>query len=200
MSESSNQRGDLCITRCAWCAGVEGWHKFRVISSTITTNSMSLSTEALFTAALGLQSPWQVKHVELSTAKRRIDFEVECKSRLLSCPHCGHADQGIHDRVDKSWRHLDFFQYEAWLHAPVPRVACTACGKTTQVQVPWAREGSGFTLLFETLALSLCKELPVAQAARATEGAQPQAVAAHWPLRQGGTGQRRHEPGAPHRY
>jgi hypothetical protein len=58
-----------------------------------------------------------------------------------------------------SWRFLDSFQY-------VPRAACTACGKTTQVQVPWAREGSGFTLLFEALALSLCKELPVAQAAR----------------------------------
>lgn len=126
---------------------------------------MSLSTEALFTAALGLQTPWQVKHVELSTVKRRIDFEVQCTAKRLSCPHCGHADQGIHDRVSKSWRHLDFFQYEAWLHAPLPRVACTACGKTTQVQVPWAREGSGFTLLFEALALSLCKELPVAQAA-----------------------------------
>ena len=127
---------------------------------------MSLSTEALFTAALGLQSPWQVKHVELNTAKRRIDFEVECKAQRLVCPHCGHAGQGIHDRVSKSWRHLDFFQYEAWLHADVPRVACTACGKTTMVTVPWAREGSGFTLLFEALALSLCKELPVAQAAK----------------------------------
>lgn len=52
------------------------------------------------------------------------------------------------------------------MHAEVPRVACTACGKTTQVPVPWAREGSGFTLLFEALALSLCKELPVAQAAQ----------------------------------
>ena len=31
--------------------------------------------------------------------------------------------------------------------------------------MPWAREGSGFTLLFEALALSLCRELPVAQAA-----------------------------------
>lgn len=127
---------------------------------------MSLSTEALFTAALGLQSPWQVKHVELSTAKRRIDFEVQCNAKRLSCPHCGHETQGIHDRVSKSWRHLDFFQYEAWLHADVPRVACTACGKTTMVTVPWAREGSGFTLLFEALALSLCKELPVAQAAQ----------------------------------
>jgi transposase len=47
----------------------------------------------------------------------------------------------------------------------VPRIACTACGKTTQMDVPWAREGSGFTALFEALALSLCQELPVRQAA-----------------------------------
>lgn len=32
--------------------------------------------------------------------------------------------------------------------------------------MPWAREGSGFTLLFEALALALCQDLPVAQAAR----------------------------------
>jgi hypothetical protein len=32
--------------------------------------------------------------------------------------------------------------------------------------VPWAKEGSGFTLLFEALALSLAQELPVAQTAR----------------------------------
>lgn len=32
--------------------------------------------------------------------------------------------------------------------------------------MPWAREGSGFTLLFEALALTLCRELPVNQAAR----------------------------------
>jgi transposase len=84
----------------------------------------------------------------------------------MTCPHCGVVDQGIHERVRRSWRHLDFFQFEAWLHADIPRVKCTACGHTSQVSVPWAREGSGFTLLFEALALSLCKELPVAQTAR----------------------------------
>jgi len=71
----------------------------------------------------------------------------------------------VHDRLTREWRHLDFFQFEAWLHAEVPRVACSACGKTGQIDVPWAREGSGFTALFEALALSLCKELPVRQAA-----------------------------------
>ena len=71
----------------------------------------------------------------------------------------------MHDRLTREWRHLDFFQFEAWLHAEVPRVACSVCGKTSQIDVPWAREGSGFTALFEALALSLCQELPVRQAA-----------------------------------
>ena len=127
---------------------------------------MSVAVETLFTTALGLQAPWVVKEVELNTVKRRIDFQVGCDAKHLGCPACGAAGQGIHERVERSWRHLDFFQFEAWLHADVPRVKCDACGKTTQVAVPWAREGSGFTLLFEALSLSLCRELPVNQAAR----------------------------------
>lgn len=126
---------------------------------------MSIAVEALFTSALGLQAPWSVTKVELDTAKRRIDFEVACEAKKLPCPSCGVNGQGIHDRIRRDWRHLDFFQYEAWLHAEVPRVDCSACGKTSLVEVPWARPGSGFTLLFEALALSLCQSLPVAQAA-----------------------------------
>lgn len=128
---------------------------------------MSIQIEALFTSALGLQPPWAVRDVRLDTAKHRIDFDVECKQALLACPACGSASQKVHDRLTRSWRHLDFFQYEAWLHAEVPRVGCTACGKTTQISVPWAREGSGFTLLFEALALTMCQDLPVRQTARA---------------------------------
>lgn len=126
---------------------------------------MSVGVETLFTAALGLQAPWSVSEVDLNTAKRRIDFTVTCGEHRLACPHCGTPEQGIHDRVDKQWRHLDFFQFEAWLHAKVPRVKCNSCGKTTQIEVPWARPGSGFTLLLEALALSLCGHLPVSQAA-----------------------------------
>lgn len=126
---------------------------------------MSIVVEALFTTALGLQAPWVVSKVELDTAKRRIDFEVSCDAKQLPCPACGMNGQGIHDRIKRSWRHLDFFQFEAWLHAEVPRVDCSACGKITQAEVPWARPGSGFTLLFEALSLSLCQTLPVAQAA-----------------------------------
>lgn len=126
---------------------------------------MGIGIESLFTSALGLSAPWRVEKVKLDTALRRIDFELTYDAKRLSCPVCGLVEQGIHDRQKRAWRHLDFFQYEAWLHADVPRVACSGCGKTTQVGVPWAREGSGFTALFEALALSLCQELPVRQAA-----------------------------------
>lgn len=126
---------------------------------------MGVGIEALFTSALGLQAPWSVEKVELDTARRRIDFELTCKANRLPCPQCQAGGQGVHDRLKRQWRHLDFFQYEAWLHAEVPRIVCTACGKTTQMDVPWAREGSGFSALFEALALSLCQTLPVRQAA-----------------------------------
>ena len=126
---------------------------------------MGVGVEALFTSALGLRPPWVVEGVKLDVAAKRIDFEVNCSGSLLSCPACGVASQPVHERLRRSWRHLDFFQFEAWLHADVPRVACAACGKTTQLAVPWARAGSGFTAAFEALALALCRELPVRQAA-----------------------------------
>ena len=77
---------------------------------------MSVGIEGLFTSALGLVPPWEVDKVELDTARRRIDFELRCSAKALACPHCGAADQRIHDRLRRSWRHLDFFQFEAWLH------------------------------------------------------------------------------------
>ena len=126
---------------------------------------MNAGVEALFTSALGLQPPWVVEDVKLDVPSKRIDFEVSCSGVLLSCPVCGAAAQPVHDRLRRKWRHLDFFQFEAWLHADVPRVACGSCGKTTQLTVPWARPGSGFTAAFEALALAVCRELPVRQAA-----------------------------------
>ena len=97
---------------------------------------MSIGMEALFTSALSLQPPWVVEDVKLDVPAKRIDFEVSCLGALLSCQACGAAWQPVHDRLRRSWLHLDFFQFEAWLHADVPRVACGSCGKTTQLNVP----------------------------------------------------------------
>jgi transposase len=74
----------------------------------------------------------------------------------------------VHDTVDKTWRHLDFFQHRALLHARLPRVRCPEHG-VRQVSVPWARPGSGFTLLFEALVLSFAAAMPMAKVAVMTQ-------------------------------
>jgi transposase len=134
---------------------------------------MGISVEGLFTTALGLVPPWEVESVDLDQAAHRIEFRVRSNTHRFTCPACGVLDQPRHDGVARKWRHLDFFQFEAWIHCQVPRVACGGCGKTSQVDVPWAKPGSGFTLLFEALALSLARHMPVAQVAallRTTDG------------------------------
>ena len=88
----------------------------------------------LFTAALQLADPWKVIDVSFSDAaggKRELRITVgygpdsrfhcpEAKCREESCP--------VHDTAERTWRHLDFFQYKAYIHALVPRVACPAHG------------------------------------------------------------------------
>jgi len=53
------------------------------------------------------------------------------------------------------------FQHQAYLTARVPRVECPE-HKVRLVAVPWARERSGFTLLFEALVMAMVSEMPIA--------------------------------------
>lgn len=131
---------------------------------------MSNGMNELFTAALGLSSPWQVSAVRFEQAVNEIHFDVSCEVRRLPCPRCGAADQPIHDRLARDWQHLHFFQFRAFVHAEVPRVRCAVCGErgepeVHQVSVPWARERSGFTLLMEALVVTLVRMsgMPVRQ-------------------------------------
>jgi transposase len=55
---------------------------------------------------------------------------------------------------------MDFFQHQAFIIARVPRVQCPGCG-VRQIAVPWARAGSGFTLLMEGLILEMSRSTPV---------------------------------------
>jgi len=83
----------------------------------------------------------------------------------FSCPCCGAAECRVYDARPLTWRHLDFWEHTTYLNARVPRVRCDACG-VKKARVPWAREGSGFTLLFEDHVMKLVRDMPVAPAAR----------------------------------
>ena len=120
----------------------------------------------LFQLALGLVPPWQVKACAFDAERKRLDIEIDFfRGGRFPCPECAKADCPVHDTSMQEWRHLDFFQHQAFLHARTPRVTCPDCG-VKQIAVPWARKNSGFTLLFEALTMTLVTHMPVAAVAR----------------------------------
>lgn len=120
----------------------------------------------LFEMALGLIPPWLVEASRFDVEGERLDITINfAAGGRFACPACGAAECPAHDTEDKSWRHLNFFQHVCYLHARVPRVRCAQCGVKT-VAVPWARAGSGFTLLFEAFVMVLARQMPVAAVAR----------------------------------
>jgi len=116
--------------------------------------------------ALSIEPPWVVTKSEFDAAARRLDIHLDfARGSRFDCPECGVAGCPAYDSEEKTWRHLNFFQHEAYLHARVPRVTCKECG-IKQVPVPWARSDSGFTLLFEALVMAMVQAMPVAVVAR----------------------------------
>jgi len=120
-----------------------------------------MNSDKIFALALGLETPWYLSNVEL-------EQEGGKKILHLYVDHTkGHYKDSegksrVHDRLDRKWRHLNFFEHECYIHCKVPRLKEDQSGKIKQVQVPWARHGSGFTLLFEAFSMCLIEqEMPV---------------------------------------
>ena len=102
----------------------------------------------LFEQALGLEHPWYVDKTEFEPKTGKLDLHLNFEAGgMFECGGCGGEGRKAYDTAWKRWRHLNFFQHEAFLHAPAPRVKCPSCG-IRRARLPWARPRSGFTLLF----------------------------------------------------
>jgi len=121
-----------------------------------------MNSDKIFDLALGLSAPWQISKVEML-----ID-EASKKALHIHIGYSGNhfvdesAKSTVHDRKERQWRHLNFFEHECYLHCKVPRILDKSSGKIRQVEVPWARSNSGFTLMFEAFSMALIElEMPV---------------------------------------
>ena len=121
-----------------------------------------MSPNALFQAALQLKgTPWRVVRSDFNGEPPTLEIGLDfARGSQFPCPQCGELC-GAYDTVEKRWRHLNFFQYRCELVATVPRLHCAEHG-VHLVRVPWASEGSGFSLLFEAFVMLLAKQMPVA--------------------------------------
>lgn len=123
-----------------------------------------METTQLFELALGLGEYWKVTQCRFEGEPKKLILKLEPARGLhWKCPECEKCGP-VHDTVEKTWRHLNFFQYETELVAKVPRCRCEKHG-VKLIEVPWARKESGFTLMFEAFVMLLCQQMPVADVA-----------------------------------
>ena len=124
-----------------------------------------LNHEKLFAAALQINEPMYVKNIEFDQDNGELHIYIDFKKGAkFTCPICGLEDLDVHDTDEKTWRHLNFFQYKAYLHCRTPRTKCPKDG--VHLTTPaWAAPGSGFTLLFEAFVLQLTMYMPVLKVA-----------------------------------
>jgi transposase len=128
-----------------------------------------MQTHEVFALGLGLVKPWFVLEVKFTPGINPLVGQVDITigfERGSRFPDDTQALCPVHDTVRRTWQHMNFFQHKCLVHCNVPRIRTTS-GQTLQVEVPWAAPSSGFTLLFEAMAMLLVEnEMPVNKAAR----------------------------------
>lgn len=127
--------------------------------------------EGQFEELLHIPEPWYIDRVDFSLETKRLDVYVKFRKRaVFPCSDCGAPDQPVKDIAakDRTWRHLNFFEYPCYIHAELPRTHCGQCNRMMRVNVPWALDKPKhyFTLHFDALIITLAKDMPMNNVAR----------------------------------
>ena len=130
-------------------------------------------TKELFQMALNVTDPWFVNDLKFDVESKRLDVYIDFKKGSTFSFFDKEEDREIvglkaYDTSNKTWKHLNFFEHECYLHTRVPRVKLPN-GKVKQIQTPWEGLSNGFTLLFEAFLLQLCQAMPVSKVAKITK-------------------------------
>ena len=66
----------------------------------------------LFSAALRIEEPIYIDEIVFDQAKGELRIHMNFRrGGRFACAECGEAELPVHDTVEKTWRHLNFWQY-----------------------------------------------------------------------------------------
>ena len=125
---------------------------------------MEFGQEKLFEIALNIEEPLYIDKVEFKKEEGELHLYIDFKKgSRFRCTICQEEGKTVHDTKRKTWRHLNFFQYKAYIHFRTPRTKCDEDG-IHRINPPWAGKGD-FTLLMDLMIMQLAKHMAVKQIA-----------------------------------
>ena len=123
--------------------------------------------DKMLAGSLQLEEPWYIKGAEFRAEEGAIHVNVGIRpGARLVCPKCGKATKRYgYEPGERIWRHADCLFYPCYVHCKRPRVLCDECG-IIQINAPFERKNSRFTLMFEGYAMLIMADMPRRKASR----------------------------------
>ena len=123
--------------------------------------------EKMVAGSLDLQEPWYVVTAEFNPEKEAMLITIDVRENaVFACPKCGAQTKRYgYEPSEREWRHGDCMFYPCYIKCRRPKVICMCCG-VQQINAPFERKNSSFTLYFEGYALMIMKHMPIANAAK----------------------------------
>ncbi len=123
-----------------------------------------MEIDQLFTQVIGIVDPWIIESMNVDHESRRLDIHVNFRKGATF----SHKDEETgevkeykaYDTREKTWRHLNFFDYQCYLIVRTPRIKPDK-GGIQLVMPPWSGVMFGFTLMFEALILEMSRHMPI---------------------------------------
>ena len=122
---------------------------------------------AMMAGSLGLEEPWFIEKATFDAEEMAVRIYVGVRwAAVIACPVCGDATKRYgYEKNERIWRHGDCLFYPCYVHCRRPKVLCPRCG-VEQVNAPFERKNSRFTLFFEGFAMMILSDAPIAKTAR----------------------------------
>ncbi len=118
--------------------------------------------DKIFLNALKIKDPWYIEKIDLNEEENRLDIYVSFRrgstfsSKIEGYPH----EYKAYDTRKQTWRHLNFFEYECYIHCRTPRIKPDD-HLVEQIAPPWKGVNLGFTLHFEAKIIQLSEVMTV---------------------------------------
>lgn len=102
---------------------------------------------------LGLGDDWEIDRVLLDEQKQRVDIYISHLGGSLVCPETGESGTLYDHRTERTWRHLDCYEFKCFVHCRVPRIKSSVGVRT--IKTPWASASNRYTDAFERWTINL---------------------------------------------
>jgi transposase len=121
-----------------------------------------MSTSLLY-RAFGIRG---YQYTRTDYQRGQVIFTIHQEPKTYRCPACGSPEVHSRGRVGRCFRSLPIGHRATFVHLPVPRVECPACGVVRQVAISFADARRSYTCSFERYALELSRRMTIRDVAK----------------------------------